>query len=186
MQDLYNNGYVVKGLIKNQYTSLIDCYRGMESFVSWPLDDFDDLLSKELQDEAWDKWFAYHDILEVVPEKEYLSKYVNHCKELGIETMILKIETPNNNQISLDSLKIIEELGFDCITGVQLSYLNLEPSYFEKRFFRTYQKLNSNRLLNTIDEIYEFLDVYNRLLDEGENLEYGDNPVPAFLSVVEL
>ena len=44
MQNLYNNGYVIKGLFKNQYSSLLENYRGMESFVSWPLDEFDDLL----------------------------------------------------------------------------------------------------------------------------------------------
>ncbi len=187
MQKLYNNGYVVKGLFKNEYTSFLDNYRGIESFVSWPLDDNDDdLISKELQEEAWNKWFAYQDILEVVPERDYLFRYINHCHELGIDTMILQIETPNNSQIALDNLKVIEVLGFDCIAGVRLSYLNLEPRYFKEHFLGLYQKLNSNRLFNAIGETKDFIDAYKRLLDEGENLECVDNPVPARLSVVEL
>lgn len=186
MQRLYNNGYVIKGLFKNKYTSLLDSYRGIENFVSWPLDDFNDSLSNQLKAEAWDKWFAFQGVLEVVPEKDYLSRYINHCNELNINTMILQLETPNNNQTANDNLKTIEVLGFDCITGVNLSYLNLEPRYFEEHISEMYLKLNANRLFNTIDETYMFLDTYNRLLNEGENLETGYNPIPVRLSVVEL
>lgn len=186
MKKLYNNGYVVQGLFKDEYTSILDSYRGIESFVSWPLDNFNDTISKKLQDEAWVKWFSYNDILEVTPERDYLNRYINHCNELGINTMILQIETPYNNQIAIDDLKIKKVLGFDCITGVRLSYLNLEPKYLEEHFLEIYKKLNVYRLLNTIDEIYDFLKIYNRLLDEGENLEYSGSPVPACLSVVGL
>ena len=135
-----------------------------------------------MKEEAWDKWFAYQNVLEVVPERNYLSRYVNHCNELGIDTMILQIETPNNNQIAFDKLKVIEVLGFDCIAGVRLSYLNLEPGYFEKHFSGIYQKLNANMLFNSMDDIHDFLDIYEKLLNEGENLENGDNRLLVYLS----
>ena len=186
MQGLFNNGYVVKGLFDNEYSSSLPHYRGVEKFVSWPLDDYDDFLSKKLQDEAWDKWFGYQNVLELVPERDYLQRYINHCKELDIDTTIIQIETPNNNQLAVEQLKIVDVLGFEYIAGVQYSYMHLKPKYMEEKFSETVRKLNTNILCNTLDDIYEFIGKYNQLLRCGENLECLDNPVPAYLSIVKL
>lgn len=183
---LYNNGYVVQGLYKNDYTSDVIGYRGIQEFYSWPLSKCVDSISKALEEEAYSKWFAYHDILYVVPEKDYLARYINHCRYLGIDTQILQIETPRNNQVAIDTLEIIEVLGFDCITGVYISYLNLEPDYFQKMLYTTYSKLNNNYICKNIDDTYEFLNAYERLLSEGENLEWEYNPVPARLSIAKI
>ena len=37
-----------------------------------------------------------------------------------------------------------------------------------------------------MDDIHDFLDIYEKLLNEGENLENGDNRLLAYLSIVEL
>ena len=99
--------------------------------------------------------------------------------------MILKIETPKDSQLAIDDLDVVEVLGFDCITSVDLSYLDMDPKGIiglERMFIR----LNPNHLFDTINDAYEFLDIYNKLLSEGVNLEYGDNLVPALLSVVRI
>ncbi len=186
MQKLFNNGYVVKGIIKNQWTSFVQDFRGIDEFVSWPLDDFDDEVSKNLRNEAWDRWFGFPDVLEVVPERDYLNRYVDHCIAMGVGPLIFQIETPNRAQTTEEHLDVLEVLGFDCILGVSISYLNLEPKYFAERFGELYQKLNKNRLFNTIEETDAFLNIYNRLLENGENLEHGPNPIPARLSIVKL
>ena len=185
MKKIFNYGYVVKGVMKNQYSSLLNDYWGTESFVIWPLRDFDDNLSKKLEEESWKSWFLYQ-IVEAVPSKEYLVRYINHCKNLGIETIIVKIETLFENHIVIDNLEVIEVLGYDCICGLQLSYLNLDREFMQKKFPTAYKKLNSNGLFNDIEDAYDFLDQYNNLLSKGENLEYGSNPFPVRLSIMKL
>lgn len=184
MINLYNNGYVVKA--QNKYITFDTNYCGIECFSSWPLDDFFDYTSKALQNEAWEKWFGYQNVLEIVPEKDYLIRYINHCNELRIKTIIFKVETPKNTQIALDELKVIQVLGFDCITGVNLSYLNMNPEAFSMKFNKSFFQLNSNHLFDTLNDAYDFLYRYNELMEAGENLEYGENPTPARLSIVEL
>lgn len=51
MNNLYNNGYIIKGLIKDAYASLLLDYFGVESFASWSLKDFDDIKSEQLEAE---------------------------------------------------------------------------------------------------------------------------------------
>ena len=186
MKQLYNNGYVVMALAKNLISSSTGGFCGVDSYVSWPLKEYDDNLSRKLENEAWDKWFGFVDVLEVVPNRDYLIRYINHCETIGIKTIILQIETPRNSQIATDYLEVTKVLGFDCIEGVQLSYLNLLPSYMRETFPKTYHKLNSNGLCDNIDDVYEFLDTYNIMLLQGANLEHGSNPTPAKLSVVKL
>lgn len=186
MGKLVNNGYLIQGLYKNERTSLLEHYEGVEKYVSWPLRDMDDYKSKLLEEEAWDSWFGYKNILEVIPSKAYLIKYKNHCIEKGLNIRILKVETPIYNQLAIDELKVSNVLGFDCIEGIQLSYLNLDNLFFQHQFPSVYEKLNKYGLFDTIEYVYEFLRQYDKLLDEGVNLEYGSSPTPARLSTVEL
>jgi hypothetical protein len=96
----------------------------------------------------------------------------------------MKIETPRDNQRAFDQLRVDEVLGFDCITGVDMSYFDIGKEGFIELFPTTYCKLNSNFLCSTQEDVFEFLEAYNRKLSEGYNLEHGDNPVPALLSIV--
>ena len=186
MKKLYNNGYVVKGIYKDKFSSTAPEYRGIECYPSWPLSEYSDDRSKKLQDEIWNRWFAYQDILELVPTRDFLSRYIKHCEQLNIPTTILQIETPNNYQLAVDQLNEVELLGYDCIAGVNLSYLNLEPGYFEKYFGAIYYNLNDNKLCKTLNDVYVFWDRYYQLLMAGENLEIGPSPIPARLSIVKL
>ena len=192
-ETLFINGFLVKSLYDDtnkMYPPLNMSYRGIGRFISWPLEDHVDNISKDLGREAWDKWFAYHNVFEIVPEKEYLHRYVKHCKEVGIETMILMIETPINIQIAYDSLSIVECLGFDLIDSVHFSYLAMDTDYLEDEcaiFKKTVSRLNSNGLCNSINDIYEHIDMRNNLLSNGINLEHSDwGPFPARLSIVKL
>ena len=89
MKQLYNNGYVVMALAKNLISSSTGGFCGVDSYVSWPLKEYDDNLSRKLENEAWDKWFGFVDVLEVVPNRDYLIRYINHCETIGIKTIIL-------------------------------------------------------------------------------------------------
>lgn len=182
MNKLFNNGYTI---VKVNH-SCVSGYNGVENHLSWPLDNYNDVDSLRLQNEAWEKWFSYQDVYELVPEKDYLIRYIDHCKKLRIDVTILQIETPKSNQLAVDLFEVKEVLGFDCITGINLSYLNIDPDYFNTHFGTLSKKLNNNRLFDTLEDTYEFLNIYNSLLGEGENLEHGFNPNPALLSIVDL
>jgi hypothetical protein len=192
-EKIFANGFLVKSLCDDpnkMYPPLNKSYRGMGRFISWPLEEYDDDISKALGSEAWDKWFSYHNVFEIVPEKEYLHRYVKHCKELGIETMVLMVETPLNNQVAHDSLSIVECLGFDLIGGVHFSYLTMDTDYLEDEcsvFQKTVSRFNSNGLCDSIDDVYEHISMRNNLLSQGVNLEHSDwGPFPARLSIVKL
>ena len=94
----------------------------------------EDTLSKELSDEADEKWFAFPDVkLRVVLEKSFLKRYVEHCEKLGIDTVIFQIE----NQLAVD-LKVTE-----------VSYLVDEYGVFTK----IVQMINKNGLCDCSDNI---------------------------------
>lgn len=189
---LFNNGYIVKGLFyapHRMYAPKNDKYRGVGYFTSWPLDYYDDELSKKFEEEAVDRWFGYHDMIETVPELDYLKKYIFHCKTLGIRTQILMIGSPKDNPLAKDSLKVIEHLGFDCICSVHYSYLTMDIDYYDEKlaYFKiTADKLNANGLCNSIDDIYKHIEIRNHLLELGKTLELDDGAFPARLSIVTL
>jgi hypothetical protein len=183
---LVSNGYVVKGLgIKN---SLFDSdnYKGIAKYISWPLKKLDDNTSNNLENECWERWFSFHDVYDLVPERDFLKRYIKHCNSCNIKTQILQVQTQNKNQIASDILRVSSILGFDCIAGTDLSYLCMPSENIKEYFGSIYNKLNPNGLFNTIDDAYQFLEIYNRLLSEGINLEDWGNPVPAKISLVSL
>ncbi|MDD4476280.1 MAG: hypothetical protein PHV95_10960 [Eubacteriales bacterium] len=182
----YNNGYLIKGLFRKEFSSTIEGYRGVGSYVSWPLDYFDDDISKALEQEANDKFFCFENLLWLIPEKNYIIRYIDHCKEINIEPLIMQIDTPRKSRLPIEQLNVIEVLGYDCITSVNVSYLDLEPQVFKKLFHKTYSKLNCNYLFDSTDDVFDFLNNYNKLLSNGIDLEQGNNPIPAMLSIVNV
>ena len=182
---LFNNGYVVQSLHSEPLVSSRE-YRGIENYTSWPLEEFDDAISRDLTNEAWEKWFSFYDTFELVPDKSYLERYIRQCNKLKLNVMVIQIETPFRSKVTPDYLKAKEVLGYDCITGVRLSYLTLESAYFQKYFNRAFNRLNKNGLLSNVDDFEEFLETYNDLLMKGENLENSGDPCLALLSIVEL
>jgi len=192
-EKLHINGFLVKSLRDDPHKMFPPenkQYRGVGRFVSWPLDDCDDDVSKALEQEAWNRWFGRTNIIEVVPEKDYLSRYVAHCNELGIETMIMMVETPIYYQIATDSLRVVECLGFDTTDNVHFSHLTMDTDFPEGECaaFQTIAKrLNPNGLCESISDIYEHIAIRNDLLAKGVDLELGYfGPFPARLSIVAL
>ena len=64
-ENLYIYGYLVKSLTSNprqMFPPLNPDYKGIGRHISWPLDGYDDKTTKVLEQEAWEKWFGYHDV----------------------------------------------------------------------------------------------------------------------------
>lgn len=183
---LFNSGYIVQQLQNDSCLAANPMYKGVERFQSWPLKRMSDKTSIELEEEAWNKWFSCTDSIETVTDKNFLLRYVLHCCYNNIDTVIIKVETSRSNTAEPDELHVIEVLGFDCIVGSDLSYLNVTEECLKKYFFKTYRKLNKNGLCENAEDVYEFLQDYNDLLKQGVNLESYGMPFPARLSVVDL
>lgn len=166
----------------------IEChnYNGVQKFKSWPLRYFNDEISKKLEDESWDKWFSYFDVYELVPQTDFIKRYIEHCRIMNVKTEIMKIETPRNNQVALNELSVVETLGYDCIAGTDLSYLCLPLTDLENLFPSLCSKLNSNGLFDSLKDACEFLSIYNKLLNKGVSLEDWGTPLPAKISIVKV
>lgn len=179
---LINNGYVVQDL--NYLIFDQDSYNGVQKFKSWPLRKYNDNESLMLEDFAWKKWFAYHGCFETVPDVKFIKKYINHCNHLGIEIRLLQIESPTKYMETSNTLSIKKVLGFDCVAGIELSYLCMPNQDLKKFFPISSLKVNTNGLFDRIEDLYEFLSYYHKLVNDGINLENWGDPVPIKISEV--
>jgi len=196
---IYTNGYIVKDINDNEDLIIKDdIYRGLETYYSWPLEKKDDIVSRELtrlaeasfEENSLEGNFYY----EILTDVELLKRYVNHCNELQIEIIIMRVMTNKNAFIANEELNETEVLGYDCIAGYAYSYLSdihvESQNDFAQNDFASYKtlkdKTNSNGLLNTYDEVEDFIVKRNKLLEQGINLEDYWEPVPARLSLVEI
>ena len=191
---LCNNGYIVKDLIDNEDLSINhNVYRGLQCYHNWPLEKEEDNISKELTKSAASLFeehlekYGYE--YEIITDVELLKEYVNHCKKLQLEIIVMKIMSNKNAPVSSHDLKEIEILGYDCMATESESYLaeifaedgdNFEPYKSIKG------KTNSNGLLNTYEELEDFIVKRNKLLEQRINLEDYWEPIPVRLSLVEI
>ena len=204
-KNLFNQGYVVQALDMDHqalYSILNKSFRGMGRYESWPLDTYVhcnevDKTSKDLHDEIdAARWFSYIDRMKLVPSRDFLRRYVDHCDQLGVPTLILMVENRQQPVFAADELEVVERLGFDLVDNVYFSYLTMDIDHaFDPDnpgdecavFKKTADRLNANRLCRSEKDVYEHIKLRNRLLDQGINLEYSDFAIyPARLSVVKL
>lgn len=191
---LNNNGYIVKDLVDNEDSLIIQgVYRGLQSYHNWPLEKEEDYISKEITKSTtvfFEEHFAkYGYEYEIITDIELLKDYVNHCNKLQLATIVMKIMSIKKAPVSNGDLKDIEILGYDCMATECESYLaeihtvdfnNLEP------YKRIRGRTNSNGLLNTYEEVEDFIKKRNELLKSGLNLENYWEPIPVRLSIVEI
>lgn len=186
---LYNNGYVVKDLIDNEELLINhNVYRGLQSYHNWPLSKEIDSISKELT-KSLENYFDENNYIEIVRDVKLLRRYVNHCKKLEKRVIILKIMSNDDTFIADEDLNETEVLGYDCMAGDSISYLT-EIHTESAAKFELYKslktKLNSNGLLNSYEEVEDFIRKRNKLLEQGINLEDYWKPIPVRLSLVTL
>lgn len=186
---LYNNGYIVKDLIDNEELSIDhNIYRGLQSYHNWPLSNETDSISKEIT-KSVENYFDENNYIEIIRDVKLLTKYVNHCKKLGKRVIILKIMSKDDTFIADEDLNEIEILGYDCMAGDSISYLSEIHTKIcdEFEIYKSLKtKLNINGLLNSYEEVEDFIRKRNKLLEQGINLEDYWKPVPVRLSLVAI
>ena len=195
---LNNNGYLVKALSNSPYEPFISIsknYKGIGVFFSWPLSDKVDAISKTIENEASEKYFNYEEaVFWLIPDKKFLLLYMNHCKKLGMETLILRVETKLENQQADDELEVSEVLGFDLADNVDFSYLAYDmgclnnPTISELKVFEQSKlKLNKNGLFDTYEDAVDHLEIRNKIVEQGIDIEHSDSEIyPLRLSIVKL
>jgi len=192
---LYNNGYLVKALFDSPYEMFLPenkKFKGISRHFSWPLENRDDAKSQELTKHIEEKYFFYENIdFWLIPEKKVLLDYINHCKKLGIEVSVLKIETKSNIRVAQEELDISEVLGFDLADSVTFSYLSYDidccdgiSDIPELELLKSRMRLNNNMLFDSYGDALKYLNLRNDLVAKGLDLESEDEIHIVRISVV--
>lgn len=174
---LHKNGFIVVRVEK--YTNF--------TYSSWPLSCItDNEIACKFTDEADDRWFTKFDMQEIAPESDYVKRYVDYCRKININAEILLAESFDNEFEIRDKYETSEVLGFDCIGTVYYSYLRTEFEFFKDDLEKKNIKLNKNGLFDTFEEASDFVELREKAISSGINLEDFWKAIPVRLSTVRL
>lgn len=159
---LFKTGYIV---------ATIDDYK-IFSYSVWPLSRVEnDEIAKRITDEADDNWFTLYDMPEIVPSLKYVKRYAEYCHSIGIDVVILMIETPVSNFEVNDELKTIKTYGYDCIGSIGYSFLMNERTIFVDDFARNKIVFNEYGLFCSTEDVERFIILRQEYIASGINLE---------------
>lgn len=174
--NLYKNGFVV---------AEIDMENGY--YNAWPLSNLrDDKMAESLTNEADDNWFIKYEMQHIVPDLNYIKKYVSYCNSIQLQVKVLLFESFDKNVVIDEQLEISEELGFDCIGTVYYSYLQTEYNEFMLELQKENIVRNKYGLLNSIEEVLFFIDLRKKVIATGVNLEDFWEEIPVKISIVNI
>ena len=168
-EKLYKNGFIIAEMKQSE-----NCI-----YNAWPLEGIeDDSTAQSLTEEADEKWFTKYDMLEIIPDLEYIKKYKKCCDKLNIDTKVLLIETPYQFPIINENIEIEEILGYDCIGTVGYSYLHQESN--ERNIL-----LNKNGLIDKYEDVLKFIEHRKKDIESGLNIENFWEEIPIKISIVK-
>lgn len=186
---LFKNGYIIKS-----YAEKSDCpnellnYVGIGRYTTWPLEELSDRISVALTRESEERWFGYQDErLWVVPDSDFLQRYEKHCKDLHIQVFCLQVESENPIIVTSTDLSVNEVLEFDYAdtdmsTSCLYDDLTMNEHTVTKRFKPVMHRLNSYGLLNSAEEVQDYLKLRNELITAGYDMEEYYSPTIVRLS----
>jgi hypothetical protein len=168
-------------------------YHGIGRYLSWPLSQEDDAVSKDLTKKADELWFNYfykdyseldnqQFAIQVVPDIDFCHKYLSHCQAKGIETRMYFCKTERETPIWEFKIPRYKFLGYDYADASLYSpipddllypavehFINI-PVY--KSFLECKQWLNNDKLFRTENEVLEFVNRRKRV--EESDIEWGE------------
>lgn len=163
------NQFVKNGFIIKSYEEIckteIPQYYGIGRFLTWPLDVCQDSMSRALVSEATERWFGYRDDrLWVVPDLEYISRYVKHCHELNINVFCLQVDSENPIIQTEASLPVLKSLGYDyadvdMCTSCLYDDLCGSIMVGEEHSEAIQRMLNEYGLFSSVDDMREYLKI---------------------------
>ena len=192
---LFPNGIVIQGtaLDHRWYSwdvtdpsighSDFQLYQGIGRYRDWPLEFEDDPISKILTREAEDRWFYYYFetgestvqyALWVVPEKDFIIRYISHCNDKNINIRILFCFTGRMIPIWGSDLPTLHFLGYDYVGSDLFSVIPddlLSPPYTEYQHIPVYKALmdcagmlNKYKLFETENDVNIFIERRNDVI----------------------
>ena len=186
------NGFVVKSLEEQENYQNRKNYFGIGRYVSWPLEDCTDSISIQLTKIANEQWFGYQDKRSfVIPEFEFLKEYKKHCERLGISTICLQVESMEHTITSAEKPSVEEILGFDyadsdMVTSCFCDDMEMCLPEVKKHLAVIERKRNKFGLLNSLEDMYQYLTIREMLVAVGYDMEEYYNPKIVRLSRIIL
>lgn len=173
--NLFVTGYIV---------AIISNYRKF-SYTPWPLSNVEnDENAERLVNEGDNRWFLVYDMLEISPDFDYASRYNEYCGTIGINSTILKVESPYNYFEIQDTRSIRTVFGYDCIGTIGYSYLDNDRDVFEEYFEKNGIKLNRYGLFDSLEYVEKFEELRNEYIGSENNLENYWGMIPIKLCEV--
>lgn len=168
---LYKNGYIV--VTVNSYFPF--------SYKAWPLQWIEDDTANKLTEEADERWFTVYAMYEIAPDLDYVRRYVDCCRKMGIEPVVLLVETPEKGFVVNDEIVPKEILGFDCFGTVGFSYLKTDVGVSTEGL-----PLNKYGLFDSQEDALEYGRRRREVIASGVNLEDYWEETPIRLSVIQI
>lgn len=191
MCDFLTTGYIIKSFQEQINKSVFSqSYVGIGRYLTWPLEMQKDTESIALTEEAYDRWFCYFDKrLWVIPDIAFILRYAEHCKELGMKTFYLQIDTLSP-ATTTDTFREGIEIGYDyadadMITSCLNDDMIMTDSYVRQQFQPIAQKLNPYGLFDSLEDIQKYLSIRDLLIKQGYDMEEYYNPTIVRLSKIE-
>ncbi len=173
--ELYKNGHVVSQVKEKNYR-----------FNIWPLEDMEnDQKAVQLTEKAYDKWFYKYPMHQIVPDFDYAKRYLNYCREIGLDVNILLYETPDDDFTVNGEDKISQELSYDCMGNIYYSYLKEEYILFKDAMEKRGAVLNENNLCSCLDDVMFYIELRSKAKASGWDLEDYWKETPAKISVID-
>ena len=175
--NLYKSGFVVAEITD----------KGNFTYKAWPLFDLtDDKIALAITDEAYNIWFDKYEMQHIVPDLNYIKRYLAYCEVLRLNVEVLLFETLYNEFVIDESYVVCETLGFDCIGTVYESFLRTEFEYFKKDLEANDIRLNQYGLFNSLEDTVYFSELRKKSIELGENIEDFWEEMPVRVSTVKL
>ena len=188
----YKNGFLIKSYEEQSSYTGDDTYLGIGRYITWPLDTYTDTVSVSLTTEAIERWFGYQDNrLYVVPDLEYLQRYVYHCRELNVPIFCMQVESSNSIITTAFSLPVVRCLGYEYVdvdmsTSCMREDLSTDDTYLQSIFAPIKQSLNMYGLIDSIDIMHQYELRRKQLINEGYDMEEYFCPTVVRLSEVTI
>ena len=185
---LNKNGLIIQDLERKLETHQNKPYWGIAAYKTEPLYPWQDIdeVSRHLSKSIFslvnnhynvDENGREHYTLDVIPTYDLSSRYIKHCQYLELPIRLLFVESTFYDPIWEGPLFPMNFLGYEMgsseIGDPTMIYEIANCVHPEFQKFQN--KINQNGLFDDFETISEYVDIRNRLLSEGIDIE-NDNP----------
>lgn len=193
-------GYIIVRNKKEKVYSLqMRRYKGISRYECWPLWNLQDKTSAKLGKQLYKRIDGNIDgnrFFTVIRDEKFISKYIDHCKQMKIKTKIFFVEMwQSDNKINvISSVKGMKLLGYDCVGMIDDSIIFMDKGYitFKKEIRHNNISFNKYGLLKSLSDAQKYLKMQmdgvkeNKLNKNGVELEANDIVIIRFYEITEL